>query len=264
VVATPIGNPGDLSPRAREVLESAALVLAEDTRRAGLLCKRLGIAVQRLESFFEHNEEAKVPRVLEALGSGDVALVTDAGTPLLSDPGYRLVRACRAQGVAVSPVPGPSAVTAALSASGLPPQPFVFLGFMPRKAAEVRKALQPYAALGVTLVFFERKNRLSATLDAAHQVLGNREVCVARELTKTHEQFILAELGDRQGIPSDLLGEVTVVVGPPLEAAVTPAEEVDAVIAEERQQGGGTKDMARRVRDRVRGWSVKALYERMR
>ena len=148
IVATPLGNPGDLSPRAREVLETADGILAEDTRRAGLLLSRCGLNVTTpFTSFHDHNEEARLPQVLELLQAGKtLALVSDAGTPLLSDPGYRLVRACRKAGIRVSPVPGPSAPVAALSASGLPPQPFVFLGFLPRKKAEQEAALRPYAS----------------------------------------------------------------------------------------------------------------------
>jgi 16S rRNA (cytidine1402-2'-O)-methyltransferase len=151
VVATPLGNPGDLSPRAREVLAAADLLLAEDTRRAGLLFQRLGIRSKGFLSLFEHNEEARIGTVLAALERGEsVALFSDAGTPLLSDPGFRLVRACREAGFAVSPVPGPSAPAAALSASGLPPQPFVFLGFLPRKDGDIRRFLEPFAALPAT------------------------------------------------------------------------------------------------------------------
>ena len=172
IVATPLGNLGDLSPRAAEVLGRCALVLAEDTRHTGLLCKRLGIEAARFVSLHEHNEEARLGLVLDVLGRGeDAALVSDAGTPLLADPGYRLVAAAREAGFTVSPVPGPSAVTAALSASGLPPMPFAFLGFAPRKDAERRRFFEVWAGQPATLVFFERKSRLEGTLAVAAQVL---------------------------------------------------------------------------------------------
>lgn len=160
VVATPLGNSDDLSPRARHVLANADIILAEDTRRAGLLFKRLGLEHHaRLISFFEHNEEKRLPKVLDALMDGlSVALVSDAGTPLLSDPGFTLVRACRDKGIDVSPVPGPSAPVTALSASGLPPLPYTFLGFTPRKKARPKDSLQAIATLA----------RLWFSLNASH------------------------------------------------------------------------------------------------
>jgi len=142
IVATPLGNTEDLSPRARRVLAAADAVLAEDTRRSGLLFQRLGLTARRFLSFHDHNEAQRLPQVLAWLAEGQsLALISDAGTPLLSDPGFRLVRAAREAGHAVVPVPGPSAPVTALSACGLPPQPFVFLGFLPRKPGEVRKTL---------------------------------------------------------------------------------------------------------------------------
>lgn len=263
VVATPLGNLGDISARARETLAAADLVLAEDTRRAGLLFKHLGLDAPSFLSLHEHNETSRIPEVLARLEEGQtIALVSDAGTPLIADPGYRLVRACREAGHLVSPIPGPSAVAAALSASGLPPYPFVFLGFLPRSSGERRKTMEPYASLKATLVFFERLSRLPAALEDAHAVLGKREVCVARELTKLHEEFIVFDLGDRSVPEGTLKGEATVLIGPP-EACEASAEEVDAMIDEERAQGGGTKEVARRVHARVEGWTVKEIYERI-
>ena len=252
VVATPLGNPGDLSPRAREVLEGADTVLAEDTRRAGLLCQRCGVKAKRFMSFHDHNEESKLDEVLGLLDEGrTLALISDAGLPLVADPGYRLVRACRAAGIPVSVVPGPSAPVTALAGSGIAPQPFAFLGFLPRSRSDQEKTLAPFANLALTLIFFERKDRLGETLSAAHAVLGPRELCIARELTKTHEEYILGRLED--GVPAgvELLGEITVVVGP---------EEVLSLIAEERELGGSPRDVARRVQTRTTGWTVKSIY----
>ncbi len=264
VVATPLGNAGDLSPRAREVLSSAGLVLAEDTRRAGLLFQRLGIKASRFMSFFEHNEEGRVAQVLAELEQGrDVALISDAGTPLLSDPGYRLVRACREEGFAVSPVPGPSAPIAALSACGLPPYPFIFLGFLPRRDSDIARLFDEFGRVKATLVFFERKSRLAATLNLAAKSLGNREFCIARELTKEHEEFILGRLGNLGEARLDLLGELTVVIGPPGEDERTAEAEMLAVADEEASGGGRPKEVARRVAERVRGWTAKAVYERL-
>ena len=227
VVATPLGNPGDLSPRAREVLEGADMVLAEDTRRAGLLCQRCGVKAKRFMSFHDHNEESKLDEVLGLLNGGrTLALISDAGLPLVADPGYRLVRACRAAGIPVSVVPGPSAPV----------------------------------NLALTLIFFERKDRLSETLSVAHAVLGPRELCIARELTKTHEEYLLGRLED--GVPAgvELLGEITVVVGPAEAGGVTDREEVFRLIAEERELGGSPRDVARRVQTRTAGWTVKSIY----
>ncbi len=262
-MATPLGNPGDLSPRAREIIAGADLVLAEDTRRSGLLLARCGIAAKRFVSLYEHNEEKRLPGVLDELRGGAVAaLVSDAGTPLLSDPGYRLVAACRAEGITVRPVPGPSAVLAALSASGLPPQPFVFLGFPPRSKGDQATFFAPYARLAATLVFFERKDRLGATLRNAAAILGRREGCIARELTKTYEEFIVFSLGEP--LPErEFLGEITVVLGPPATDAATPEAEVRdraRAIRKGAAAGQKPKEIARRVQLDVTGWTVKDIY----
>ena len=264
VVATPLGNPGDLSPRAAETLANVQVILAEDTRRAGLLCQRLGITPNRFVSLHEHNEETRLAEVTALFEAGeDIALVSDAGTPLLSDPGYRLVQACRREGVEVVPIPGPSAMVAALSACGLPPYPFTFLGFPPRKLQDKRRLFEEFGSSKATLVFFERKNRLAETLDAAFDALGPREFCIARELTKPHEEFILGRLEDRQEIPSGLLGEITVVIGPPKAGAATDAATVLALCREETASGGRPGDVAARVKERVTGWTAKAIYQLM-
>ena len=189
-----------------------------------------------------------------------LALISDAGLPLVADPGYRLVRACRAAGIPVSVVPGPSAPVTALAGSGIAPQPFAFLGFLPRSRSDQEKTLAPFANLALTLIFFERKDRLGETLSAAHAVLGPRELCIARELTKTHEEYILGRLED--GVPAgvELLGEITVVVGPAEAGGVTDREEVLSLIAEERELGGSPRDVARRVQTRTTGWTVKSIY----
>ncbi len=260
IVATPLGNPSDLSPRAAGVLADAAVVLAEDTRRTGLLLKTLGIAARRLASFHEHNEEARLPQVLGWLGEGlDVALVSDAGTPLLADPGFRLVRAAREAGFAVSPVPGPSAVAAALSAAGLAPYPFSFLGFPPRSAGEARELFARFGATGATLVFYERKNRLAETLAAALSALGDRECVICRELTKTFEEFLSGRLSEFAGRELELLGEVTVVVGPG-GGERSEADMARTVLAEEAAAGGKPREAARRAAARLSGWTVKELY----
>ncbi|WP_285906708.1 16S rRNA (cytidine(1402)-2'-O)-methyltransferase [Pseudodesulfovibrio pelocollis] len=266
VVATPLGNADDLSPRARDILTEADIILAEDTRRAGLLFKRLGLARHgRLVSFFEHNEEKRLPKVLGWLGEGmAVALVSDAGTPLLSDPGFTLVRACREQGFAVSPVPGPSAPVAALSASGLPPLPYTFLGFTPRKKSQTEALFLAHRDTGATLVFFERKTRLAGTLEIAADILGDREFCVARELTKDYEEFLRGRLGDLTGMDPELRGELTVIIGPATDGEKTDEAGIARLVAEEGAAGGRPKEIARRVAGRAVGWTAKEVYATMR
>lgn len=262
VVATPLGNLGDFSPRAREVLAGVDVVLAEDTRRAGQLLQLCGLGGKRFLSLHEHNELERIPAVLSLLEQGlDVAVVSDAGTPLIADPGYRLVAACREQGVTVVPVPGPCAPVAALMASGLPPYPFVFLGFLPRKSGDARETLHLYRALPLTLVFFERKNRVPQTLELLFEILGQREFCLARELTKKHEQFITGRLGQSVDFGGELLGEVTVVVGPPSQVLPSTAAEVLALARPLIEQGQRPKDAARAIKHQVCGWSVKQMYE---
>ena len=261
IVATPLGNPGDLSPRAREVLASADLVLAEDTRRTARLLRECGIETRRLLSFHDHNETERQEGVLRLLREGqNVALVSDAGTPLLADPGYRLVRACRKEGLAVSPLPGPSAPVTALSAAGIPPLPHSFLGFLPRDAAGRDALFSAFAHVPGALIFFERKDRLKESLAQAARILGPRELAVCRELTKEHEEFIVGRLEDSAQLPDELLGEITVVVGPPEHTERTPREEVLLLANAELAQGGKPRQVARRVQDAVRGWSGKEIY----
>lgn len=266
VVATPLGNVDDLSPRARGILMDADLILAEDTRRAGLLFKRLELERHgRLLSFFEHNEDKRLPKVLKALEDGlHVALISDAGTPLLSDPGFTLVRACRDEGYPVSPVPGPSAPVVALSASGLPPLPYTFLGFMPRKKSHTEKLLAAHRDTGATLILFERKSRLKGTLEIAHGILGDREFCVARELTKEYEEFLRGNLGSLGAIDLDVRGELTVIIGPGGEPGEASEDDLAVIIEEEKEAGGKPKEIARRVAERVSGWTAKEVYALMR
>ena len=261
IVATPLGNPGDLSPRAREILASADLVLAEDPRRTARLLRECGIETRRLLSFHDHNETERQEGVLRLLREGQcVALVSDAGTPLLADPGYRLVRACRKEGLAVSPLPGPSAPVAALSAAGIPPLPHSFLGFLPRDASGRDALFTAFAHVPGALIFFERKDRLKESLAQAARILGPRELAVCRELTKEHEEFIVGRLEDSDQLPDELLGEITVVVGPPEHTERTPREEVLKLANAELAQGGKPRQVARRVQDAVRGWSGKEIY----
>ncbi|MDH3255401.1 MAG: 16S rRNA (cytidine(1402)-2'-O)-methyltransferase [Acidobacteriota bacterium] len=216
VVSTPIGNLEDLSPRARRVLDEVAIVACEDTRRTGRLLSRLGIK-QRLVSLHEHNEQRRLPGLLESLDRGDdIALVSDAGTPLLSDPGYPLVRAAVQGGFNVVPVPGPSAAISALVASSLPPYPFTFAGFPPPKQSRRRRFFERFADLDHTLVLFEAPHRVLRCLADARAVLGDRESSVSRELTKIYEETLRGRLSDLEAELSSrpaLKGEFCIVIG---------------------------------------------------
>lgn len=225
LVGTPIGNLEDITLRALRVLREVDLIAAEDTRRTAKLLRHYDIHTP-LTSYHEHNRRQKLPVLLQALQQGDVALVSDAGMPGISDPGHELVRAAIEQGVRVVPVPGPSAVVTALVASGLPADRFTYLGFLPRERPERRRALQDVADIPHTLVLFEAPHRLVDTLADMVEVLGgHRRVAVARELTKVHEEFWRGTLEEalahfRETPPR---GEFTLVVegAPP----VSPAEE---------------------------------------
>lgn len=188
LVATPIGNLEDISPRAVRILRESVLIAAEDTRHTGVLLKHFEIN-SPLTSYFEHNKINKLARILEALASGDVALVSDAGTPAINDPGYELVKAALAAGFDVRPVPGPSAPIAALTVSGLPTDSFLYLGYLPHKASERRKYVSQVLNLAYTLIFLESPHRLVDSLEDILSVLGDRQICVAREMTKLYEEF---------------------------------------------------------------------------
>ena len=222
VVATPIGNAGDLSFRAVEVLRAADLVACEDTRVTGKLLARHGIATRRF-AYHEHNADRVRPVLLDKLRQGArIALVSDADTPLVSDPGYRLVRAVIAQGLPVTAVPGPSAPVTALVLSGLPPDRFLFAGFLPPKRTARRAELQGLAGLAATLVFFEAPHRLPESLADMEEILGKRPAAVTRELTKMFEEVrrgTLAELAAHYGAAGPPKGEIVIVVGPAPEAA---------------------------------------------
>lgn len=241
LVATPIGNLEDVTLRALRVLREADRVLAEDTRRTRILLDRHGIAARPV-SLHAHNEAARTQEVLAALAAGEtLALVSDAGTPLVSDPGERLVAAAAAAGHAVVPVPGASATLAALTASGLPSAGFTMLGFLPRRAGERAALLARFRAAPETLVLFEAPGRVAATLRALLAALGDRPACVARELTKLHEEIVRAPLSElaRRFEAAAPRGEVTLVVGgAPTgatgNAAAPPDEAADAPSLDER------------------------------
>ena len=233
VVATPIGNLRDITLRALDVLNAADLVLAEDTRVAGKLLQAYGLSA-KLERYDEHGAERTRPKAMAALADGKrVALVSDAGTPLVSDPGYRLVKEAAAEGYPVIPIPGPSALLAGLSAAGLPTDRFLFAGFPPPKSAARRTFLEELASIRATLVFFEGGSRLAASLADMAAVLGAREAVVCRELTKLYETLYRGPLGVLAADPKldAPKGEIVILVGPGQEAEAT-AGDIDTALTD--------------------------------
>jgi 16S rRNA (cytidine1402-2'-O)-methyltransferase len=233
IVATPIGNLGDLGARAAETLRKAHRILAEDTRVTAKLLAHIGAKVP-MTRYDDHSSEAERDRIVAWLGEEAIALVSDAGTPLISDPGYKLVRAARAAGRAVHTVPGPSAAIAALSLAGLPTDRFLFLGFLPAKAKARNDALAEVAGVRATLVIYESGPRLGDTLAALAAQLGEREAAVVREISKLHEECVtgsLAELAERYTGAAPK-GEIVVVIGPPGEAPQANDAELDAALDE--------------------------------
>lgn len=247
VVATPIGNLEDVTPRALRVLREVALIAAEDTRRTRQLLGHFGIATRTI-SYHAHNQGRRRDDILAALAAGDVALVSDAGTPGISDPGTELVAAARAAGYPVSPVAGPSALAAAVSASGLVPGPFLFLGFLPRQGPPRRQALARAIATGVPLVLFEAPPRLAATLaDLAATLDPERPAAVLRELTKLHEEIRTGSLRDLAtwAAAGQVRGEVVIVVGAPAAATNAAGDDPAALVRALRRAGLSASEAAR-------------------
>jgi 16S rRNA (cytidine1402-2'-O)-methyltransferase len=247
LAGVPIGQPGDASPRLREALATADVIAAEDTRRLERLCRDLDLRYTGTAlSYFEGNEPERTPRLMEALREGrTVLLVTDAGMPSVSDPGFRLVAAAAAEDLPVSCLPGPSAVTTALAVSGLPSDRFCFEGFLPRKAGDRRTRLEGLAAERRTAVFFEAPHRLPACLADMADVLGaDRRAVVCRELTKTHEEVARGTLGELAArFAGEVRGEVTVVVeGAPEQAVETTAVELARLVGVREATGEPRKD----------------------
>jgi 16S rRNA (cytidine1402-2'-O)-methyltransferase len=261
LVATPIGNLEDISARALRILREVALIAAEDTRHTRGLLTHFDIHTP-LTSYFEHNKLSKLDSILNALRSGDVALVSDAGTPALSDPGYELVRAALEAGFPVAPVPGPSAVIAALVASGLPTDAFVYLGFLPRKDSEREKLLASVANEPRTLVAYESPHRLLEALAAIEHTLSDRRVAVARELTKMFEEIYRgpASAARAHFAAQGVAGEITLVIAGAPEPERWPAARVRAELNRLVAEGTKRKDAAKQVAA-LSGWSARAVYD---
>ena len=260
IVSTPIGNLEDITMRAARMLREVDLIACEDTRHTRRLLDHLGISKPMI-SYHEHNEPARAAELVERLSRGDnVALVSDAGTPLISDPGYRVVRAALDAGIAVVPIPGPSAMIAALSASGLATDAFRFCGFLPAKATQRRKLLESMKDEDCTLIFYEAPHRVLEALEDIQATMGARPVVVARELTKVHEEFLrgsAAEVRAQLASRGAVRGEITLLIGKG-EPAIdqTPIEE--AVRALEAQ-GVARMDAIKQVA-RQRGLSKREVY----
>jgi len=263
LVSTPIGNAGDIGRRALDILARADHVACEDTRVTGPFLKRFGISAH-LTAYHDHNAAKRRPEIIEQIQNGEsVALVSDAGTPLVSDPGYKLVAECVEAGLAVTAVPGPSAPMTALILSGLPTDRFFFQGFLPPKSGARRAALTEIAQVPATLVFMESGPRLAASLADMAQVLGDRPAAVARELTKRFEEVRRGPLGDlaahyaEAGPPK---GEICVAVGGPLPAPETTEADLDALLTAALAKGS-VKDAAAEVAA-VTGLPRKTVYAR--
>jgi 16S rRNA (cytidine1402-2'-O)-methyltransferase len=263
VVATPIGNLEDISPRALRILQEVSLIACEDTRHTSKLLRHYGIST-RLVSLHEHNERERAVELVKKLELGDnVALVSDSGTPLISDPGFRLVRQAAASGIPVSPVPGPSALIAALAAAGLPTGEFHFCGFLPPKAPQRRKKLEALRGLRCTLVFYEAPHRVVECLADIAAILDDPPLVAARELTKMHEELLrghASAVRDVLARREAVKGEFTIVVGPPEAPTASPDDsalraEVEQLLAAGSPRMDAIKTVAHRY-----GLSKRRVY----
>jgi len=266
VVATPIGNLEDITLRALRVLREAQVIAAEDTRRTAKLLSHYGIQTPML-SFHSHNARARTPQLLSRLAAGaHVALVTDAGTPGISDPGVELVEACRHHGISVDPLPGASASLTAAVGSGFPLNPLTFCGFPPLKGRARHAWLSSLAASTGTTVFFEAPHRIEATLRDLALFLGNRTICVARELTKTHQEFKVGAANDPSILSITRKGEFSIVVAPPEPADTSLVDRPDAEIVsvflsfDQPLASGGRRGVAALVAKQL-GLSVNRVYQ---
>jgi len=263
LVATPIGNLEDMSPRAIRVLREASLIAAEDTRHTGKLLKHFEIETP-LTSYFEHNKLNKLDLILDKLSNGDVALVSDAGMPAINDPGYELVRAALASNYNVVPVPGPSAPVTALAVSGLPTDSFLYLGYLPSKTSERHKHLQEVESQPYTLIFFESPHRIVESLEDILSVLGDRKICVAREMTKMFEEYWRGTVsGAVEYFKSQpVRGEFTLVIEGKQkeERGVWTKEELLTAIERELQGEKSAKDISTELAEQS-GWNKKEIYQ---
>ncbi len=261
IVATPIGNLGDLSPRAAAILSAADLIAVEDSRVTAKLLHHIGIR-RPMQPYHDHNADKVRPGLVARMASEAIALVSDAGTPLISDPGYKLVRDARAAGHLVVTIPGPSAVISALTLAGLPTDRFLFAGFLPAKAKARSDTIAEFKTLKATLAFYESGPRLAATLAALADELSDRDAAVAREISKTYEECVTGTLSSLAARYADAppKGEIVIIVGPPGEAEPASVDDLDAALAEALKHASPSKaagEVAKRL-----GGDRKALYAR--
>jgi 16S rRNA (cytidine1402-2'-O)-methyltransferase len=233
IVATPIGNLGDLSPRAADILSRVDLIAAEDTRVTAKLLRHIGVK-RPMMPYHDHNADRERPGLVARLAGEAIALVSDAGTPMISDPGFKLVRDARAAGAHIVTIPGPCAAVAALTLAGLPTDRFLFVGFLPSKEKARADVIAEVAGIRASLVFYESGPRLGAALAALAKGLGDREAAVAREISKTFEECVTGSLGElaTRYAEQGPKGEIVIVVGPPGEAPPPVVEDVDALLRE--------------------------------
>ena len=269
LVATPIGNLEDITLRALRVLKEADLVACEDTRHTAKLLTHYGITTPR-KSYHEFNEESRVPEFVQMLREGkNIALVGDAGTPLVSDPGYKIVSACRKEGISVVPIPGACAAVTALAASGLPTDCFFFAGFLPSRAVPRRRRLEELAGVPATLIFYEAPHRMIDSLKDMTAVLGSRRAVMAREITKIHEEFLRGTLDgilDTLRARPEIRGEITLVIesGETAGAAVTVfPESIREHLAEEMKKSGLPRNEALKAVARARCVSRRDAYRQL-
>jgi len=269
LVATPIGNLEDITLRALRILKEVDQIACEDTRHTQKLLSHYNIR-KPLVSYHEHNELTRAPELVVAMEQGaQIALVSDAGVPLVSDPGYRLVTLCLRHRIPVVPIPGPSALLAALSASGLPNEEFLFAGFLPARSGERRRALERLRIEDRTIIFYEAPHRIEETLIDAHEILGDRPACIAREVTKLHEEFRRGSLAELAASLAEkpARGEITLLIGP------VPAEEKSALrdtsqsladrVDELIRQAKLDRKEALKLAAKERGLSKRAAYQEL-
>jgi 16S rRNA (cytidine1402-2'-O)-methyltransferase len=266
VVATPIGNLKDITFRAVEILTAADVIAAEDTRHTRKLLSHLNIKANPV-SCHEHNESIRIPTLLEKLKSGmSVALVSDAGTPTVSDPGYRLVAAAIAQGIRVIPIPGASAVVSALSASGLPSDSFFFAGFLPAAPSKRRSRLEQLSSIPSTLIFYESPRRIVPVLADMLKILGNRPGVIAREMTKIHEEFLrgsLAELAAKLENMEMMKGEIAILVGPNASGDIIDEGQLEAQIESALKKGGASVSSMAKALSKTFGMPKSIIYQKI-
>ena len=268
LVATPIGNLEDITLRALRILKEVDLIACEDTRYTARLLNRYAIDTPR-ESYHQFNEASRAPQLIQMLRAGkNIALVSDSGTPLISDPGYELVASCRREGIPVVPVPGPSAAIAALTGSGLPTDAFFFAGFLPARSSQRKRRLQELSGIPATLIFYEAPHRILASLEDMAAILGARRACIARELTKMHEELLhgtLPELLQIFQARPRIQGEFTIVIeqGQTVQVSAVWPDSIKQHLEEEMRKSGLPRNEALKSVARQRGISRKEAYNKL-